>query len=122
MSTTFADYREEAERDAFEAWMATSNYPEIADVALKRLPDGQYVSQLTHAGWQGWLGAILSHPLPAVSGGGGSIRNAIAAMEAARSAIDQLMGDSDLPEDDSPEMDAMQKLDASLAALKREVG
>lgn len=51
-------------REAFEAWMATSNYPEIADVALRKLPDGEYHSQLTHAAWQAWQGAIRAHPMP----------------------------------------------------------
>ncbi len=43
-----------AEQIAFEEWMASSNYPEIADIALEKLPDGNYKSQLTFAGWQGW--------------------------------------------------------------------
>lgn len=36
------------------------------------------------------------------------------ACELARSALDRLMGDSDLPEDDSPEMKAMQALNVVL--------
>lgn len=47
----------ENRQDAFEAWMATGNYPETTDIALKKLPDGQYKSQLTFAAWQGWQGA-----------------------------------------------------------------
>jgi hypothetical protein len=44
-------------QNEFEAWMASSNYPEIADIALERLPDGTYKSQLTFAAWQAWQGA-----------------------------------------------------------------
>jgi NTP pyrophosphatase (non-canonical NTP hydrolase) len=43
---------------AFESWMASSNYPQIADVTLAKLPDGSYKSQLTFAGWQGWQGGV----------------------------------------------------------------
>jgi hypothetical protein len=42
--------------ELFESWMASSNYPEIAAIALEKLPDGNYRSQLTHAAWQGWKG------------------------------------------------------------------
>lgn len=41
-------------RERFEAWMASSNYPEIADVAIEKLPDGQYKSQLTFAAYETW--------------------------------------------------------------------
>ncbi len=43
---------------AFEEWMASSNYPEIAEIALMKDLDGNYRSQLTHAGWQGWQAGI----------------------------------------------------------------
>lgn len=41
----------------FEAWMATGNYPECTEVALARMPDGSYKSQITFAAWQAWQGA-----------------------------------------------------------------
>lgn len=39
------------------------------------------------------------------------------AADKARRALDALMGDSDLPNDDSPEMEAMQALSAVLVEL-----
>ena len=42
------------------------------------------------------------------------------AAQMAHSALDQLMGDSDLPEDDSPEMLACQKLAAAIARAKED--
>lgn len=44
----------------------------------------------------------------------------LAAAEACRSAIDHLMGDSDLPEDDSPEMKAMQMASAAIAKAREQ--
>ena len=41
-------------QDAFEGWMATSNYPEVVEIALAKMPDGTYRSQLTFAAWQVW--------------------------------------------------------------------
>ena len=46
------------------------------------------------------------------------IDDLVAALKACRSALDLLMGDSDLPEDDSPAMKAMQL--ASAAIVKAE--
>lgn len=40
------------------------------------------------------------------------------ALEDCRSALDQMMGDSDLPEDDSAEMKAIQKASAAIAKAK----
>lgn len=51
---------------AFEEWMASSNYPEIADIALAKLPDGNYRSQLTFAAWQAWQAAIAALSVPAL--------------------------------------------------------
>lgn len=48
----------EKSQTAFEEWMASSNYPEIADIALAKLPDGNYKSQLTYAAWQGWQAGV----------------------------------------------------------------
>jgi hypothetical protein len=45
---------EARERQRFEEWMASSNYPETAELALAKLPDGNYHSQLTFAAWQAW--------------------------------------------------------------------
>lgn len=52
----------EADQATFEEWMASSDYPEIADVALAKLPNGDYRSQLTFAAWQGWQGASRHRP------------------------------------------------------------
>ena len=41
-------------QDAFEAWMASSNYPETAEIALQRDEHGRYKSQLTFAAFEGW--------------------------------------------------------------------
>lgn len=45
-------------QEAFEGWMASSNYPEIAEVAMAKLLDGNYKSQITYAGWQGWQAGV----------------------------------------------------------------
>ncbi len=56
---------EDALRQRFEEWMASSNYPEIADVALAKLPDGTYKSQLTFAAWQAWKAPLRLALAPA---------------------------------------------------------
>lgn len=43
------------------------------------------------------------------------IESLLIAAKAARSAIDRLMGDSDLPDDNSDEMKAMELLDAAIS-------
>lgn len=48
-------------QNTFEAWMVSGNYPEIADVALEKLSDGNYKSQLTFAAWQAWQQAARQY-------------------------------------------------------------
>jgi hypothetical protein len=44
-------------QEEFESWVRTGQFPELNEAVLKKLPDGNYASQITHASWMAWKGA-----------------------------------------------------------------